>query len=470
MAQSPIVEAMQNVCDEKGIPFEVVVETLEAALAAAYRKDFGQPNQNIKVEFNKETGGSRVFDSKIVVPDELKAEWEKAIAEAKARQEAGLPPEEVKITQMPQTPSNDGVAADGADATTVAPAAEAVPEEEELRYHPRLHLTITEAKEKKPDAKEGDEIITELTVPAEYGRMAAQTAKQVIMQKLREAERAIIFEDFKDKQGTILQGTVQRRLGPNYLIDFGRVNGILPVEEQIERERYMPGSRFKFYVKSVSMGPKGPEIIISRSTPEMVRQLFSIEIPEIGNGLVEILAVAREAGSRSKIAVRSTADNVDPIGSCVGQRGSRVQTVIGELGGEKIDIIEWSEHAQEFIQNALSPAKAESVTLHEDVKSASVIVKDDQLSLAIGRGGQNVRLASQLTGWKLSISGDGSGAVHAPGEAGPGSAGDHAPAASPAEAGQVGGPATMPRPKLCGSIAGGDLGGEPEAPKEETTS
>lgn len=399
MSESPIAAAIKQICDEKGIPLATVIETIEAALAAAYRKDFGKPNQNIKVTFHVETGQSEVFDVKVVIADSLKEEWAKAVEEAKKRQEEGLPPpsQEEKV--------------EGA--------------EEELRYHPKLHLTVTEAREMgakksggagspaEPDrasrsgfAGEGDEIVTPLEVPAAYGRMAAQTAKQVIVQKLREAERNIIFEEFKGREGDILPGTIQRRLGMNFLVDLGRVAAIFPPEGQVERERYAPGARFKFYIVSVAMGPKGPEIVVSRAHAELVRKLFTIEIPEIANGSVEIKGVSREAGSRLKIAVQSLAPNVDPIGACVGQRGSRVQTVIGELGGEKIDIIEWAEDPKVFIAHALSPAKTSSITCDTEQKVATVMVKEDQLSLAIGKGGQNVRLASQLTGWRIDIRGE----------------------------------------------------------------
>ncbi|MDO8581782.1 MAG: transcription termination factor NusA [bacterium] len=385
MSDSPIAAAIKQICDEKGIPLATVIETIEAALAAAYRKDFGKPNQNIKVTFHEETGQSEVFDSKIVIADALKEEWAKAVEEAKKRQEEGLPPPPQEPAAIP-TGAEEG--------------------EEKLRYHPKLHLTVTEAQEVKAGAKEGEEIVTPLDVPAAYGRMAAQTAKQVIVQKLREAERNIIFEEFKGRQGDVIPGTIQRRLGMNFLVDLGRVAAIFPPEAQIERERYIPAARFKFYIVSVAMGPKGPEIVVSRTHVELVRKLFTIEIPEIANGSVEVKGVSREAGSRSKIAVLSLVPNVDPIGACVGQRGSRVQTVIGELGGEKIDIIEWAESPEVFIANSLSPAKTSSITCDTEQKVATVMVKEDQLSLAIGKGGQNVRLASQLTGWRIDIRGE----------------------------------------------------------------
>ncbi len=383
MSDSPLAAAIKEICTEKGIPLATVIETIEAALAAAYRKDFGKPQQNIKVTFNAETGQSQVFDVKTVVADSLKEEWEQSVEEAKKRQAEGLPAPVVEVNKE---------------------------EEERLRYHPKLHLTVTEAEAVKPGSKEGDEIITALEIPSTYGRMAAQTAKQVIVQKLREAERTIIFNEYKGREGDVVQGTIQRRLGMQYLVDLGRVAAIFPPEQQIDREHYVPGARFKFYIVSVSMGPKGPEIVASRTHLELVRKLFTIEIPEIANGSVEVKAVSREAGSRSKIAVHSLAPNVDPIGACVGQRGSRVQTVIGELGGEKIDIIEWSDNPEKFIANSLSPAKVSSIACDVEQKVATVMVQADQLSLAIGKGGQNVRLASQLTGWRIDIRGE-AGAV-----------------------------------------------------------
>jgi len=236
--------------------------------------------------------------------------------------------------------------------------------------------------------------------------MAAQTAKQVIIQRLREAERENIFHEFKQREGEIINGTIQRIEGRMVLIDLGQTTALLPPPEQVPRERYSPGQRFKFYVVGVNQTSKGPEIILSRSHPEMVAKLFSVEVPEIGNDSVEIKSIAREAGSRTKIAVFTNQRNIDPVGSCVGQRGSRVQTIISEVGGEKIDIIEWDEDSAKYITNALSPAKVLSVKLNDEEKTALVEVKEDQLSLAIGKAGQNVRLSAKLTGWKIDILSD----------------------------------------------------------------
>jgi N utilization substance protein A len=233
--------------------------------------------------------------------------------------------------------------------------------------------------------------------------MAAMTAKQVITQKLREAEREIVFNEFKGQEGQVINGTVQRREGRIVLVDIGRTTGVIRPDDQIPTERYNSGDRLKFYVRQVSLGTRGPEISLSRSAEELVKKLFEMEIPEVAEGVVEIKAVAREAGGRSKVAVTAKESGIDPIGACIGQRGTRIQTIIGELSGEKVDIIEWNEDTANFIKSALSPAKVSRVELNEAEKSATVHVEPDQLSLAIGRGGQNVRLAARLTGWKINI-------------------------------------------------------------------
>jgi N utilization substance protein A len=262
---------------------------------------------------------------------------------------------------------------------------------------------IKDAKKMKKGVEIGEEIRTKLEVPAAFGRMAAQTAKQVIIQKLREAERNKLFNEFKDREGELINATVQRREGRLVLIDLGRATAVMPPDEQIPTERYAPGDRIKVFVTEVRMTTKGPEVVVSRTHPEIVKRLFGLEIPEVASGVVKIHAIAREAGSRSKVAVSSSQENVDPIGSCIGQRGTRIQTVIAELGGEKIDIIQFDEDPMKFIMNALSPAKVTDLMLNEATRTADVIVPEDQLSLAIGRGGQNVRLASRLTNWKINI-------------------------------------------------------------------
>lgn len=379
---NPIASAIKQICDDRGIPQEQVIEALEAALAAAYRKDFGEKNQNIKVEFDIKTGGSRVFDVKTVVED-LPPEEEHADEEGELK--------EAEEKSDERSPLEEG----------------AFEDEEGRRFNPKTDLQLSDALGIKPDAVIGDEINTELPVPAEYGRMAAQTAKQVIIQKIREAERNLLYDTFKDKEGTIITGTVQRREENRILIDLGKISATLPISEQIAKERYMPGDRIKVYVISVQETGRGPEILVSRASSAMVKKIFESEIPEVASGAIEIKKISRDAGNRSKVAVISNQDNIDPIGSCIGQRGGRIQMIIAELGGEKIDVILYDEDPDTFITNALSPAKVSSIELFPETRTARVLVGEDQLSLAIGKGGQNVRLASQLTGWNIEVHQDG---------------------------------------------------------------
>ncbi len=340
-------QALEQIAEEKGITREEIISMIEASLAAAFRKDYGEKDQNIVVEFDPSNLSTKVFDVKTVVAEGL-----------------------VEDTQR--------------------------------------EIDLETAKEKKKSVKVGDEIKTEITpkTGTNYGRIAAQTAKQVIIQKLREAERNVQFSDFKAKERTLQNGVVQRVEGDTVLVDLGKATGVLFPSEQIRGEKYSIGQRLKVLILHVEPATKGPKITLSRSHPDMVRKLFELEVPEIYNGSVEIKAVAREAGSRSKVAVMSSQDGVDPIGSCVGQRGSRVQTVMAELSGEKIDIIEYSDDPVKFIAHALSPAKILNVMLDEASKEAKVGVLEDQLSLAIGKAGQNVRLAARLTGWKIDINGE----------------------------------------------------------------
>ncbi|MEK7607300.1 MAG: transcription termination factor NusA [Patescibacteria group bacterium] len=378
---SPIAQAMRQVCEEKGLSFESVLATVESALAAAYRKDFGEKNQNIKIEFDPESGGMRAFDIKTVVEDMEIEEgaMEEFIEPSKfARDHASAPDTPVAGT-------------DGAP--------------EEPKFNPKTMIMISPAKEAKSDAQIGEEIRFELEIPHAFGRMAAQTAKQVVIQKLREAERQGIYDEYKSQAGQVITGIVGRKEVRFILIDLGKVNAILPISEQVAQENYRPGTRLKVYVTAINVTPRGPEILVSRAHPDMLRQIFTLEIPEVQSGLVEVKGVAREAGSRSKVAVLSHAENVDPVGACIGQRGVRIQTIIGELGGEKIDVIKWEDDQMKFIASALSPAKVQEMRLDEATKTAYVKVIPDQLSLAIGRGGQNVRLASQLTGWRITIEG-----------------------------------------------------------------
>lgn len=267
---------------------------------------------------------------------------------------------------------------------------------------PLLEISLLEAKKINPLVKIGDIISIEVT-PQKFGRIAAQTAKQVVMQRIKEAERNIIYEEFAGRETDLVTGTVQRFDKKNVIIDLGKTEVILPPNEQIPTENYTPGDRIKVYILEVRKTTKGPVIIVSRSHPGLVKRLFELEVPEIYEGIVEIKSIAREAGSRTKVAVHSRDENVDPVGACVGPKGARVQAVVEELKGEKIDIIKWSKNAAEYISNALSPAKVLSVEVEEECKIARVLVPKHQLSLAIGKEGQNARLAAKLTGWKIDI-------------------------------------------------------------------
>ncbi len=387
---SELMNAIKLICEEKNLNYEAVIEAIESALAAAYRKDYGDKNQNIKVRFNEDLSKIKVYDVKTVVEDVPLPTFN-----------APLTLENLQDSTVTIDPETKGLAMAHEDQLP----AEIRDENGEIikKFNPKTEIQLSEAKLIKPDIKVGDEIIIELPTHTEYGRMAAQTAKQVIIQKLREAERDMIYEDFKDKEKEVISGIVQRREGHTILVAVGKTIGIIPPQYQIPSENYRPNSRIKVFVEEVRVSNRGPEIILSRTADEILSKVFYLEIPEISNGLVDLKAVAREAGSRSKVAVAANSENVDPIGSCVGQRGSRIQTIINEVGGEKIDIIEYSDDPNKFIANALAPAKIEQVNLNYENKQAVVIVDPEQLSLAIGRDGQNVRLAARLTGWHLDI-------------------------------------------------------------------
>lgn len=342
MATSPFMAAINQISDEKGLDAAVILETVEAALAAAYRKDYGTAHQVIRAELDPETMETKMFQVFTVVEDELLEE-------------------------------------------------------------PESQKTLKEAQAIRADAKIGEEVEIELPVHTEFGRIAAQTAKQVIIQRIREAEREMLYNEFKDKEGELLNGSVQQLEGDIVIINLGRINALLLPTGQIPGERYYLGQRLKVYVQGVEETAKGPKVVVSRTDAGFIAALFALEVPEIATGGVEIKGLAREAGGRTKMAVASTQEGLDPVGSCVGQRGTRVQAVLAEIGDEKVDIIPWSEDPKQFISNALSPAKIQDVVLDEENRKAKVSVDEDQLSLAIGRGGQNVRLASKLTGWSIDI-------------------------------------------------------------------
>jgi N utilization substance protein A len=275
--------------------------------------------------------------------------------------------------------------------------------EKKIRFNPYKHIMVADAQKIKKGAKPGDEIQTKLETHTDFGRIAAQTAKQVIIQRLREAERDVIYNEYKDKEGEVVSAIVQRIEGRNIFLDIGKTVGILYPEEQILGEKYAIGQRLRVYVLKAEKSAKGADIVLSRAYPKLVSKLFAIEVPEISAGSVQIKSIAREPGSRTKIAVYTEEEGIDPVGSCVGQKGSRVQTVINELAGEKIDIIEWSENMEKYIANALSPAKIISAKIDGKERTALVLVPEDQISLAIGQKGQNVRLAAKLTGWKIDV-------------------------------------------------------------------
>lgn len=348
--------------EERGIPREKIVEAIELALATAYKKEYGKKGQIVRAKFDLNTGKTEMFQVKIVVDE--------------------------NSVLMEEPEDGEPLPAEG---------------EEKDVYNPEHHIMIPDARRIKKDIELGGEMIFPLESQEDYSRIAAQTAKQVIMQKIREAEKVSVMNEYGKREGEIVTGTVQRVERGNIFIDMGRATGILPYEEQIPGERFGQGERVRAYLYRVEESGKGVFLKLSRSHPKFLEKLFEIETPEIANGSVVVKAIAREAGSRTKIAVASKDSHIDPVGSMVGQRGVRVSTVISELGGEKIDIIEWSEDPKKFIEDAISPAKTISVSINETEKQATIMVSEDQQSLAIGKGGQNVRLAAKLTGWKIDI-------------------------------------------------------------------
>lgn len=373
---SEITKAIQVLCDEKNLSYEAVMETIEAALAAAYRKDFGNKQQNIKVKFDPETGDMEAWDIKTVVKDIDPEVLEKAQEELSAlREKARTEQRELTDEEIADLP----------------------------RFNPKSEMMLSEAKKINKKAKLDEVLEIKLEIPHDFGRMAAQTAKQVIIQKIREAERTMVFGDFKGQEGQLLLGTIQRVEGRKVLVDLGKITGVMPSDRQNYNEHYRPGARMKFYVVSVQMTTRGPEIILSRGDKGMVKEIFRQEIPEVSSGAITVKGVARDPGFRSKVAVATSDVSIDPIGSCIGQRGSRINTIIEELGGEKIDVIQYSDDAVQYISHALSPAKVLSVELNEAEKVATVKVAADQFSIAIGRNGQNVKLASELVGWKINV-------------------------------------------------------------------
>ena len=378
--------AIAQIAEEKGISPEKVLESIEMAIAAAYKKDYGKRGQIIKAKLDSQSGEVRFWQVKQVL-DEKMIYSEKELEELKEK-----PSTRAELGAGP-VPHRNEVSGAGK-----------IEEEgkEKVRFNPEKHIMVKEARKIKPKIKAGEEMEIPLEAKKDYGRIAAQTAKQVILQKIKEAERESILEEYKSKEGEIVSGIVQRIEGQNVFFDIGKTLGVLPREEQVPGEFYRPGQRLKVYLLKVEETPRGPVVFLSRAYPKLISKLFELEVPEVSSGSVVIKSIAREPGSRSKIAVLSKIKEVDPIGAMVGQRGTRVIAVINELGGEKIDIIEYSEEPERYIANSLSPAKVLEVKIMPKNK-ALVITSEDQLSLAIGKDGQNVRLAAKLTGWKIDI-------------------------------------------------------------------
>ena len=377
--------------DERGIPREKMLDAIEQALATAYKKEFGKRGQIIRAEFDINTGTTTFNQIKVVVEENmLRPE------EPETEDEGGA---ETEKPEKKHRKDNDE---------------EEVPDAEGLiRFDPEKHILIENALLIKKDIEVGGELIFPLDAKDDFGRIAAQTAKQVIIQKIREAEKESALAEFGQKSGDVIMGHVQRFERGNLYVDLGRVTGVMPYDEQIPGERFKPGDRIRALLVTVDETSRGIFLKLSRSHPDFLKKLFEIEAPELQNETVVVKAIAREAGSRSKIAVMATDPHIDPVGSMVGQRGVRVSTVMSELGGEKIDIIEWSPEMVEFIEDSLSPAQVLNVSIASEPTEddgtddkrghATVEVAPDQQSLAIGRGGQNVRLAAKLTGWKIDI-------------------------------------------------------------------
>ena len=365
-----LVQTVNQISTEKGIDPDKIFAAIEDSFAAAYKKEYGEKGIIVRAKLDIKNGDLKFVQIKEVVDENSVRIVEEGFIE-------------------PETPeSQEG-------------------EEKLPRYNPDRHVFVAEAVKtfKKKGGGEfvaGDEIEIELPLKTDFGRIAAQTAKQVIIQKLREIERDSIMGEYKGKEGQIVSGVVQRFERGSVHVDLGRVTGIMPYNESIPGEHYRVGERLRFYVVSVATDLRVTAIILSRAHPNFVKKLFEMEVPEIADGVVEIKAIAREPGSRTKVAVHSSIDGIDPVGSCVGQRGTRVMAVTNELGQEKLDIIAWSDDIKEFIANSLSPTKVKSVEIN-DRREALVLVADNELSLAIGKGGQNVRLAAKLTGYKIDV-------------------------------------------------------------------
>jgi N utilization substance protein A len=338
--KSDFYTAIAQIAAERGIPKEAVISSVEHAIKTVYKKEAGiQEDENVEVRMDAATGGARIFVQRQVV-DEVS--------------------------------------------------------------DPVTQVTLAEARQEKSNIKIG-EILTVERTPKGFGRIAAQTAKQVVLQKIRDYEREMVYNEYQDRVGEVLNGVVQRADEKAVVIELGKSEAVMPAREKVPSERYRPGQRLKVYLVDASKEQRGPQLVVSRAHPGLLKRLFELEVPEIFSGVVEIMAIAREPGTRSKVAVVARQENVDPVGSCVGIRGVRIQNIVNELQGEKIDVIEWAPDQATFVANALSPARVLNVTLNEADKTARVLVPSDQMSLAIGKEGQNARLAHKLTGWRIDV-------------------------------------------------------------------
>ena len=367
---------INQIAKERGIDAARVLEGVEDSLATAYRKEYGQRGEIVRTKINSDTGEVNFWQIKEVVDESV----------------VRLPIEETKSLVVEDVKLQEESSENTASTENKLPL-----------YHQERHIFITEARDIKSDAVIGDVLEFPLEPKLDFGRIAAQSAKQVILQKFREAEKEAVFSEFKDKEGKIISGIIHRFDRGNVHVDLGRISGIMFANETIPGEHYSASSRMRFYILTIQENKRGqPEIILSRAHPRFIVKLFELEVPEIADGTVSIKGIAREAGSRAKMAVFSDVQGVDPIGSCVGQRGTRIMAVTNEIGHEKIDIIEWSENPEEYLAAALSPAQVKEVQIFGK-NEARVLVPANQLSLAIGKGGQNVRLAAKLTGWKIDV-------------------------------------------------------------------
>jgi len=380
-------KALKQVAEEKGLEPATIMEVIESSIAAAYKREYAERGDVVRCKLDEKTGELEFWQVKTVV-DETTVRF---VDEAEEAEQRAKEEEEYNRRKADRSTRMEPVAVASED------------EEQKLpRFNPERHITLEDAKKIKPDAKLDDEITFPLETHEDFGRIAAQTAKQVILQKLRESERDSILNEWRGKEGQIASGIVQRFERGNIFVDLGRAIGVMFMNESIPSEHYRAGERLRFLVLAVQEDTRLPGIILSRSHPKFVVELFKMEVPELADGTIEIKSIAREPGNRTKVAVGSNSESVDPVGALVGQRGTRVMAVNNELGNEKIDIAEWSEDTEQLIANALSPAKVERVEILPR-REARAFVPESQLSLAIGKGGQNVRLAAKLTGWKIDV-------------------------------------------------------------------